>query len=161
MRGGGWCSLMMTPFYENVPCVYPPPLITFLPPVIFFNLKNYLNSGGAKGWCEVWELGWWFPLSHKKNLPPKKGRTVFFVYLKNYWNSKGSKNDFRFMICGMNTQLVIPPSPKKEIPPKKGELWFFLIWKMTEIQMGLKNILDSWYEVWELSWWFYIHKSLN
>ena len=46
------------------------------------------------------------------------------------------------MIWGMSTQLVNPPLSEKKSPPSppnRGNCDFFLIWKITEIQKGLRN----------------------
>jgi len=57
----------------------------------------------------VWEhsLGVSAPPHNFLPPPQPKGQPCDFLNLKNDQNSKGSKNDSRFMIWGIITQLVI------------------------------------------------------
>ena len=54
----------------------------------------------------------------------------------------GLRNDFRFMICGMRTQLVNPPLSEKNPPlppPTNGGNWDFFNLKISNIMKKLKR----------------------
>ena len=72
------------------------------------------------------------------------GVTDFFLIWKITEIQKGLRNDFRFMICGMSTQLVNPPLSEKKIPPppphrQMGVTGIFFNLKISNIMKKLKN----------------------